>query len=75
MKGGFRPGAGRKPGFGKWGCRTVLLRVPEHLKADVLAYVATKLNESSGGTVSVASNVLSKPSGSDPRRTNNEKAK
>lgn len=55
MKGGARPGAGRKHGSGKWGCKTVLVRVPEHLKAEALAWVASRINGGPGGEVRVAS--------------------
>jgi len=38
QRGGTRPNAGRKPGFGKYGVPTVPVRVPAHLVEAVEAY-------------------------------------
>jgi hypothetical protein len=57
VKGGKRVGAGRKHGTGKWGCKTVPVRVPEPVVAEVLALITKRMNERSGGEVRIASTV------------------
>lgn len=45
--GGKREGAGRKPGSGKWGCRTTCIRVPEQFVQVIekFAWVLLKLEK------------------------------
>lgn len=42
-RGGKRKGAGRPKGTGKFGCPTKAIRIPAHLKEEVVAFVMKKL--------------------------------
>ncbi len=42
-RGGRRPGAGRPKGTGKFGCPTRAIRIPIHLKEEVIAFVMSKI--------------------------------
>ncbi len=42
-RGGKRPGAGRPKGSGKYGCPTQAVRIPIHLKDEVIAFVMAKI--------------------------------
>lgn len=44
-RGGRRPGAGRPKGTGKFGCATVAVRVPIHLRDEVLDFAMKKIKK------------------------------